>query len=157
MNKQWFKAAAFITQTWLKCRTPQASGGLMIPLCLLLFMSAEGMPLSGSPGCLLAPNETSLTTGHSQTLRLYSAPSRGKWKKRSAPDARVYPYRRWAYPLFCIMMLTSTCVCETRWHMLQGIHRCLLNCPLRMLYSAPSVQPPSRDWQYTYLHNALMQ
>lgn len=112
MNKQWFKAAAFITQTWLKCRTPRASGGLMIPLCLLLFMSAEGMPLSGSPGCLLAPNEASLTTGHSQSLRSYSAPSRGKWKRRSAPDARVYPCRRWAYPLFCIMMLTSTCVCD---------------------------------------------
>ncbi len=112
MNKQWFTAAAFITQTWLEWRTPRASGGLMIPLCLLLFTLAEGTPLSSSPGCLLAPNEASLITGHSQTLCLYSAPGHGKWKRRSPPDARVYPWRRWVYSLSCMMMLMSTCVCD---------------------------------------------
>lgn len=77
MNKQWFTAAAFITQTWLKWQSPRASGELMIPLCLLLFTLAEGAPLSSSPGCLLAPSEASLITDHSQTLRSYSAPGRG--------------------------------------------------------------------------------
>lgn len=157
MNKQWFTAAAFITQTWLKRQTPKAYGGLMIPLCLLLFTSTEGTPLSSSPGCLLAPNEASLLTSHSPTLRPYSAPSHGEWKRLGSPDARVYPWRRWVYSVCCIMMLTSTCVCVTSWHMLAGIHRWLLNCPLWMQYSAPSVHSPARDRQCTYLHNVLMQ
>lgn len=110
MNKQWFTAAAFITQTWLKWQIPQASGGLMIPLCLLLFMSAEGTPLSSSHGCLLASNEASLITGHSQPSCSYSAAGRGKWKRWSPLDTRVYPCRRWVYPLSCMMMLMTTCV-----------------------------------------------
>jgi len=111
MNKQWFTAAAFITKTWLKWRTPLASGGLMIPHCLLLFTMAEGTSLSSSPGCLRSPNEASLITRHSQTVRSYSAPGHGIWKRHRPPDARVYPWHRWVDSLACMMMmLMSTCV-----------------------------------------------
>lgn len=124
MNKQWFTAAAFITQTWLKWQIPQASGGLMIPLCLLLFMSAEGTPLSSSHGCLLASNEASLITGHSQLLCSYSAAGHGKWKRWSPLDARVYPAADGAthspawwcwWPLVCDKMTYVT------WHSLLSV------------------------------------
>lgn len=85
MNSQRFRAAAFITQTWLKWWTPQASRGLMILLCLLSFTSAEGMPLNSSLGCLHAPNEGSLTTSYSRFLCSYSAQSHGKWKRLTPP------------------------------------------------------------------------
>lgn len=142
MNSQRFRAAAFITQTWLKWWTPQASRGLMILLCLLSFTSAEGMPLNSSLGCLHAPNEGSLTTSYSRFLCSYSAQSHGKWKRLTPPPPPCCgsPLPQMALPtLLKMMMSTCVCVCVTSWHVLQGIHWCLLNCPLLKLYSAQSV------------------
>lgn len=127
MNKQWFTAAA-----WLKTRSPQASGGLMIPLCLLLSSLAKGTPLSSSPGCALAPNGASLWTNYSHNLALILG-TQPWWMKES--DARVSPWRRWA----CSLLLHD------------DVHLCVFVCDKLTYISAhsllvhklPSVNAPS--------------
>lgn len=162
MNKQRFSAAAFIKKKWLKWRTPLASGGLMTPRYLLLFAMAEGTSLSYRSGFLLAPDEESSITGHSQTVRSYSAPSRGKWKRRGprvpASTTGTGGSTRWHLawwcwwcPLVCVCVRDElTCVMR---HSLLAVKLPSLHA----LYSAPSLNSPSRDRQDTYLHNALLQ
>lgn len=142
MNKQRFSAAAFIKKKWLKWRTPLASGGLMTPRYLLLFAMAEGTSLSYRSGFLLAPDEESSITGHSQTVRSYSAPSRGKWKRRGprvpASTTGTGGSTRWHLAWWCWWCpLVCVCACVTSWHVLWGIPCWLLNCPLCM----HSIQP----------------
>lgn len=127
MNKQWFTAAA-----WLKTWSPRASGGLMIPLCLLLSSLAKGTPLSSSPGCALAPNGASLWTNYSHNLALILG-TQPWWMKES--DARVSPWRRWA----CSLLLHD------------DVHLCVFVCDKLtyisghslLVHKLPSVNAPS--------------
>lgn len=138
MNKEWFTAAA-----WLKTQSLQASGGLMIPLCLLLFSLAEGTPRSSSPGCVLAQNEASLLTSYSHNLALILG-TQPWWMKES--EARVSLWRRWACSLVLhddVDVHECVRVCVPHWHMSVGIHCWLVNCPLWMHCPAPMAHTPS--------------